>query len=635
MKKIIRSIPGKVTLIFLFVLCVAIAVLSGVVANYAHSNDLYGQTMEQRIYEERMSDINHNVHRFIFDIFDYYGYTYYENIGIEIYDGEGNLFRENKYAEALSKDSNCERYEYTLGAIKDENGEVVDFYFDRQSHFTDYIGYMGEMSEYYTAVVYTDLEKPLDNEEARYWKWLDFCYAMKGWVYAAGGLAVLLCIVLFVTLLRVAGRKPNTEEITVGTFGKIPFDLLLIVAGAIPKYLLSAVSESYDFWRWLWLSVLAVYVVVMLPGLGMSLAVKIKTKTLIKSSCIYLLLRAFWKAGKWLTSVCAKGIGVLPLIWKTVLIVTGLALIELAVILKADRLVFWWVLEMMLLIPAVLFVAWSLRKLQKGARTIAKGDFEHRVGTEGLFWDFKEHAENLNSISDGMAVAVEEKLRSERMKTELITNVSHDLKTPLTSIINYAGLLAEENLDDEARTEYADVLIRQSDKLKRLIEDLVEASKASTGNLEILPAPCDVCVFLSQASGEYEDKMQEAGLQLVTKFPEKHICILADSRRMWRVFDNLMNNIYKYAQQGTRVYLTLEEHPDTVTITFKNISREPLNIAASELMERFVRGDTSRNTDGNGLGLSIARSLTELQGGMFSLEIDGDLFKVMLEFPIH
>lgn len=634
MKKIIRSIPGKVTLIFLFVLCFAAAVLSGAGANYAHSNDLYGQTMEQRIYEERMSDVDSGIHHYIFDIFYRYGNEHrgYKNLGIAIYDDKGNLFAENKYAGALAENNDCEKYDYPLGAIKDETGELIDFYFDGQTHV---LNYMGEISEYYTVVAYTDLEKPLDSEEAQYWKWLDFCYAMKDWVYLVGGAAILLCVALFVTLICVAGRKPNTEEVTVGVLGKIPFDLLLIVAGAIPKYLLSAVSGSYDFWRLLWASVLVVYVAVMLPGLGMSLAVKIKTKTLIKSSCVYHLLRALWKAGKWLARVLAKVIGVLPLIWKTALIVAGLALIELVVLLEAERLVFWWVLEMILLIPAVLFVAWSLYKLQKGARRIASGDFEHRVDTQGLFWDFKEHAENLNSISAGMTVAVEEKLRSERMKTELITNVSHDIKTPLTSIINYAGLLAEENLDDASRTEYAGVLIRQSDKLKRLIEDLVEASKASTGNLEILPTPCDVCVFLSQASGEYEDKMQEAGLQLVTKFPEKRICILADSRRMWRVFDNLMNNIYKYAQQGTRVYLTLEEHPDTVTITFKNISREPLNIAASELMERFVRGDASRNTDGNGLGLSIARSLTELQGGKFSVEVDGDLFKVMLEFPIH
>lgn len=628
MKKIIRSIPGKVTLIFLFVLCVAIAVLSGVGANFAHSNWVYEETMEERTYDVREKRVLQEVRRFAAFVVRGQEYLHNENAGIIIYDAAGQVIRENKYAQDLSKNTDCQKFEYSMILIKDETGEIVNLGINRPWD-------PSQPEEVWTAVVYTDMGKPMDDAEAGMWRQLEIAYSIRYWVYLVGGVAILLCVALFAMLICVAGRKPNTEQITVGTLGKIPFDLLLIVAGAIPKYLLSAVSESYDFWRLLWVIVLVVYIAVMLPGLGMSLAVRIKTKTLIKGSFIYHLLRALWKAGKWLARVLAKVIGVLPLIWKTVLIITGLALIELIVLLEAERLVFWWVLEMILLIPAVLFVAWSLYKLQKGARRIASGDFEHRVDTEGLFWDFKEHAENLNSISAGMTVAVEEKLRSERMKTELITNVSHDIKTPLTSIINYAGLLAEENLDDESRTEYAGVLIRQSDKLKRLIEDLVEASKASTGNLEILPAPCDVCVFLSQASGEYEDKMQEAGLQLVTKFPEKRIRILADSRRMWRVFDNLMNNIYKYAQQGTRVYLTLEEHPDTVTITFKNISREPLNIAASELMERFVRGDASRNTDGNGLGLSIARSLTELQGGKFSVEVDGDLFKVMLEFPIH
>ena len=628
MKKIIRSIPGKVTLIFLFVLCFATVVLSGVGANYAHSNWVYEESMEERIYDVREKRVLQEVRRFAAFVVRGQEYLHNENAGIIIYDAAGQVIRENKYAQDLSKNTDCQKFEYSMILIKDETGEIVNLGINRPWD-------PSQPEEVWTAVVYTDMGKPMDDAEAGMWRQLEIAYSIRYRVYLVGGLAILLCIVLFVTLICAAGRKSNTEQITVGALGKIPFDLLLIVAGAIPKYLLSAVSESYDFWRLLWLIVLVVYIAVMLPGLGMSLAVRIKTKTLIKGSFIYHLLRALWKAGKWLARVLAKVIGFLPLIWKTVLIVTGLALIELVVLLEAERLVFWWVLEMILLIPAVLFVAWSLHKLQKGARRIASGDFEHRVDTEGLFWDFKEHAENLNSISAGMTVAVEEKLRSERMKTELITNVSHDIKTPLTSIINYAGLLAEENLDDASRTEYAGVLIRQSDKLKRLIEDLVEASKASTGNLEILPAPCDVCVFLSQASGEYEDKMQEAGLQLVTKFPEKCIRILADSRRMWRVFDNLMNNIYKYAQQGTRVYLTLEEHPDTVTITFKNISREPLNIAASELMERFVRGDASRNTDGNGLGLSIARSLTELQGGKFSVEVDGDLFKVMLEFPIH
>ena len=251
-----------------------------------------------------------------------------------------------------------------------------------------------------------------------------------------------------------------------------------------------------------------------------------------------------------------------------------------------------------------------------------------------MFWDLKRHGEDLNNIAKGMAIAVDDRLRSERMKTELITNVSHDIKTPLTSIINYATLISEEKSGNERIDEYTEVLVRQSERLKRLIDDLVEASKASTGNLEVEPVPCSASVFLDQASGEYSEKLEAADLTLVTKAQEKEMTIMADGRRMWRIFDNLMNNICKYAMPGTRVYLSLEEADGRAVFTFKNTSREELDISEEELMERFTRGDKSRNTEGNGLGLSIAKSLAELQGGTLELSIDGDLFKATVSFPV-
>ena len=246
----------------------------------------------------------------------------------------------------------------------------------------------------------------------------------------------------------------------------------------------------------------------------------------------------------------------------------------------------------------------------------------------------RKHGENLNSIAGGMTAAVEQKLRSERMKTELITNVSHDLKTPLTSIVNYAELIGREAPPEGTLSEYAGVLLRQSTRLKRLIDDLVEASKASTGNLEVVPEPCDAALFLTQAAGEFEERMAAAGLTLVLRLPEKTLTIRADGRRMWRIFDNLLGNILKYAQPGTRVYLSLEEAEGQAVISFRNVSREPLALTEEELMERFVRGDEARSTEGNGLGLSIARSLAELQGGALRLALDGDLFKAVLTFPL-
>ena len=223
-------------------------------------------------------------------------------------------------------------------------------------------------------------------------------------------------------------------------------------------------------------------------------------------------------------------------------------------------------------------------------------------------------------------------MRSERLKTELITNVSHDLKTPLTSIINYSDLICEEETENERIREYSQVLKRQSGRLKKLLEDLVEASKATTGNLEVNPAPCEVGVILSQALGEYQLKLEEKELELRITQPDAPVQIMADGRHLWRVFDNLLNNICKYAQEGTRVYLNVDLLEDQVRIIFRNMSRYPLNMSGEELEERFVRGDKSRHMEGSGLGLSIAKSLVELQGGEMEILTDGDLFKVTIGF---
>lgn len=216
-------------------------------------------------------------------------------------------------------------------------------------------------------------------------------------------------------------------------------------------------------------------------------------------------------------------------------------------------------IKFIIFIPLVAFLAINMKKLSDGAEKLAKGDLNWKVDTRHLILDFKKHGENLNQVSKGMAIAVEDRLKSERMKTELITNVSHDIKTPLTSIINYASLISEEDSENQKIKEYSEVLVRQSERLKRLIEDLVEASKASTGNLEVNLAPCDANVFLTQAAGEYAERLENSKLTLITRQSDEEITIMADGRRMWRIFDNLMNNVCKYAQPETRVYLAIEK----------------------------------------------------------------------------
>ncbi len=257
-----------------------------------------------------------------------------------------------------------------------------------------------------------------------------------------------------------------------------------------------------------------------------------------------------------------------------------------------------------------------------------------KIDTKYLFLDLKDHAENINNISDGIQKAVAEQMKSERFKTELITNVSHDIKTPLTSIINYVDLLEKEEIDNETAKEYIDVLSRQSSRLKKLIDDLLEASRVSTGNINVNLMNFELGILLSQAMGEYEERFEKNNLQIILNKTDEILFVKADNRHMWRVFDNVLNNIAKYAQSGTRVYVDAKRNGHLAEISFRNISKDPLNISGDELLERFVRGDSSRNTEGSGLGLSIAKSLMEVQKGNLEIQIDGDLFKVILKFPL-
>lgn len=274
----------------------------------------------------------------------------------------------------------------------------------------------------------------------------------------------------------------------------------------------------------------------------------------------------------------------------------------------------------------------QLRRLRRAAEALAGGDLAYKVNVDKLPRGLKEQGEALNRIGEGMKLAVEEQLKGERFKTELITNVSHDLKTPLTSIVSYVDLLQKEDISPERAKEYIEVIERQSAKLKKLTEDLVEASKASSGAIEVHREPVDVAELLSQSVGEYTERLQKASVEPVTSLPEEGCVMDTDGRLLWRVLDNLIQNIVKYAQPGTRAYFDLTKTPDGLFIELKNTSAQSLNIPAEALMERFVRGDSARSTEGSGLGLSIAQSLTELLGGTMSLYLDGDLFKVTLRF---
>lgn len=273
-------------------------------------------------------------------------------------------------------------------------------------------------------------------------------------------------------------------------------------------------------------------------------------------------------------------------------------------------------------------------RIEKAIDSLSSGDIGHMIPLDEFKGRGLKTAEKINHISTGLREAINEQVKSERLKADLITNVSHDIKTPLTSIINYVDLIKREHIDNERLNSYIEVLDNKSKRLKTLTEDLVEASKASSGNLKLEINSIDFVELVLQTNAEFEDKFTAAGLDLVCSVPDRSVMIDADGRRLWRVLENLYNNAAKYALEHTRVYVDIVTDGDTVSFTIKNISAGKLNISPDELTERFVRGDVSRATEGSGLGLSIAQSLTRLQGGEFIIEIDGDLYKATVRFPV-
>jgi len=365
-------------------------------------------------------------------------------------------------------------------------------------------------------------------------------------------------------------------------------------------------------------------------------AAQCKAGTVLRGALIGRIVRFLWRIVRAAFRALLHTLVRLPLVWKTALVSLALVFIEFILFMQdyygtlAAEFLALKIIELL----AVLYIAVNLRTLQKGGEKLSQGDFSSPIDTRHLIGDFKRYGQELNSVQSGLEQAVQEQMKAEHLKTELITNVSHDIKTPLTSIVNYVDLLKKENMPSPAAREYVDVLDRQSKRLKKLTEDLVEASKASSGALNVDLQPTDVNVLLSQIEGEYQERLASCHLTLVTQPPAPGTMIQADSRLLSRVMDNLVSNVCKYAMENTRVYVTAAVRDGEVVISFKNVSRDELNISPDELMERFVRGDASRHTEGSGLGLSIARSLVQLQGGTFDLSIDADLFRADIVFPL-
>ena len=529
------------------------------------------------------------------------------------------------------------------------------------------------------------------------WQLLRFVYQYQGDTLILLGVSLLVFALMAVYLCCAAGRKPGREEIKAGGLNALPLDLYLGLGfGAVAGLAVLGVEGSRYLMRSsmeigsLFALLAAFGACLILVAFCFACAAQFKTpggywwRNSLCGRCLRLVgrgwnwmvnagvwlgecydsrleplmirfFRALWKLIRFFWGLLVKGIlmlvqlilgccrwlrdrtvrffSLLPLTWQWLL--AGFVLI-LVLIISVDGFKDGndVILPVGLLAAfgLILYGAHCFGVLLDSAKRMSKGDLDEKVDDQLLIGSFREFADELNGLADVAVVAAQKQLKSERMKTELITNVSHDIKTPLTSIINYVDLLQKPHTNEEQEV-YLEVLDRQSQRLKKLVEDLMEMSKASTGNLAVDIQRVDAAEAVNQALGEFADKLEKAQLIPVFRQPEKPVSMMADGRLVWRVMSNLLGNAVKYALPGTRVYLDLVEVDGKVIISMKNISREELNVQADELLERFVRGDTSRNTEGSGLGLNIAKSLMELQKGQLQLLIDGDLFKVTLIFP--
>ena len=465
-------------------------------------------------------------------------------------------------------------------------------------------------------------------------------YFSRDLLLIATAAAALAWLLLTVCLCVWSGWRKGHEEISLCWFHRIPGDLLL--AGYLFLFALFGVllsDNAYSLWEttdvplWGQLTAAGLFggaASLLSTSFLVTFCARCKGRVLLRNMIVVRILVGFLQ-------ILRTAAVSLPLIWKTALgglAYVGISFLLWLAVLNSDG--FGWVLTWLLLslLAVACLCRWALhwRRLREGTEAIIAGSSE-RMDTAGMPHDLKEHADELNNLGETISSAVEERMRSEHFKTELITNVSHDLKTPLTSIISYVDLLKKENIGNPRAAEYIEVLDRKSQRLKKLTEDLVEASKASTGNLTVNAERLDLVQLIDQALAEYQERLDAHGLSVVRTLPSQPVRVRADGRHLWRVADNLLSNCAKYSLEGTRVYVEVEQYFDCAELRVKNISREALNMDSGALMERFVRGDESRTTEGSGLGLSIARSLTELQGGTFHVDIDGDLFKATVRLP--
>ncbi len=609
MKHIRSSTLIKVVAVFGFFLSLILFTASLVGALFLLDNDAYfdsGTALENNALDAAAYHYELQLHQFADSL---YRYSYYNERDFKDIFGEENC---NYFFTLTDQDGNIVLTNYTPKNVR------------RVYSDSDFICY-GEGDTPQHLILKDGIRYELTAED-RILNYLRFTRILTNRRYLVAALvplSLITCIALLVFLCCAAGHHPHTDEIVLNLVDRIPLEIFLGVLFAFEFLLGIFLSELFNE------TIATLGVLAMLIPIGLwvllTVSTRFKTQTLFTNTVIYGVIKSI--------DILCKQFFKIKLYWQVGIAWVMISLAELFVMIATDQSGYFlfWIIEKLVFTPLIVWGTVNLQTLRHGGKELANGNSDHEIDTAHMFPVFREHAEHLNGIGEGLKLAVEDRLKSERMRTELITNVSHDIKTPLTSIINYVDLLQREGLSSEHADDYLIVLERQSARLKKLTVDLIEASKASSGAINVEKTRLNVQLLLEQAIAEYADCLQEASLSVVKRLNDVSD-IQADGRLLWRVFDNLLGNILKYAKVDTRVYITCEQVDKQVVVTFKNISAESLDISPDELTERFVRGDRSRYTEGSGLGLSIAKSLTELQGGTFDIYIDGDLFKIVLTF---
>lgn len=640
MKKFTENIAVKITAVFLSFLVFISTVISVASCTVMLFNDFYTRDfsqIEKNIMGNLAESEAYNLAGRYQDGENYVqSYYKYKNVLYQIYntfdDTEISNYTGQDYIASYSHTAYIERY-YDRYGVYYNSAEV--YYSDNGTYYqyaeNNEVDAVQQRVEF---TVYIPKDMQFTDRFFLVDKLITLGFNNRYLLIFTAMVSLILCIAVYSYLFVSVGHGGD-DGIKVAKINNIPIDIFScfgLLAFLVGTIMITEVGSLVP------LILTAVFVITVLYFIAlwylMSFAVQIKAKILLKHTALYWLFKKLKKSGALIKHIYKN----LSTIYKVVIVMALFWFFEFIFIVfnayENDNLIVGFIVLTAVVSFILVVCAIAFQRVKQGGEKIVNGDLENKIDTAYMFGDIKDFAESLNNINQGLQSAIDDKVKSERFKTELITNVSHDIKTPLTSIVNYVDLIQKEECDNEKINEYIEVLDRQSKRLKKLIEDLVEASKATTGNITVELTKCNLSVLINQAVGEFSQRLEDRNLQVIQNTDGDEVYILADGRRLWRVIDNLLNNICKYAMSGTRVYIDLKVQNGKAVMTFRNISQEPINVSANDLTERFVRGDRSRNTEGSGLGLSIAKSLTELQNGVFEISTDADLFKVKLVFDV-